>query len=272
MSNQPILLKDIWPIEGVTDYKVHFGRYDGRNPLDLWVGNRAVWKVWQEYYPSRNAFNREFIFSLMDFYFERDTWLFGGVFRVKGRRKERYEVELTKYGAPFIGRLKLYSPYRHRQTRVNFENHYDNFHVREVLREPYSGQSFPGYENINLSFDELDGLIRNDRPDWKAALKNVQGIYLITDTKTNKRYVGSAYSDSGIWSRWGQYIQNGHGGNAGLRDLLKKSNGVEYCQKNFKFSLLEYHSMNAPDTIVTDREKFWKKVLLTGDKYGYNKN
>ena len=64
---------------------------------------------------------------------------------------------------------------------MNFENHYPLFEVQEILKEPYSGQGFPGYENIDLSFDELETIIRNERPEWKAALQSFKGIYLITD-------------------------------------------------------------------------------------------
>ena len=76
-------LKTIWQIKNVHDYKVHFGRWNGKHqPLDLWVEDEAEWKGWQIYYPGRNDFNRKYIFSVMDFYHESDTWLFGGIFRV----------------------------------------------------------------------------------------------------------------------------------------------------------------------------------------------
>ena len=107
----------------------------------------------------------------MDFYHERDVWLFGGVFRVLSRHQDRYDVELTELCRPFIGRLKLRSSYRSRATRVNFENHYDSPHtlrVSEILREPISGRTFPGYEDVAISFGELEVVVRNDRPDWKA--------------------------------------------------------------------------------------------------------
>jgi hypothetical protein len=91
-------------------------------------------------------------------------------------------VELLRDGGGFIGRLKLRSPYRGRTTRANFENHYAGFEVQEILREPYSGRQFPGYEDIDLSFDELETLVKNERPDWKVALENTKGIYLISAT------------------------------------------------------------------------------------------
>ena len=61
------------------------------------------------------------------------------------------------------------------------ENHYDNFEVMEILREPYSGECFSGYENIDLSFIEAEAIVNNERADWKTPLENVKGVYLITD-------------------------------------------------------------------------------------------
>ena len=254
MPNNPISLRDIWPIDNETDYKVHFARRnkddDDSEPLNVWVRDPSEWPGWQQYYPGRNDFNRTFIFSLMKFYHEEDTWLFGGVFRVKGLHEDQkcyhghyYEIELTPTLEAFIGRLKLHSPYRERTTRVNFENHYANFEVSEILREPYSGQSFPGYEDIDLSFDELESIVKNDRQDWKAALSNVKGIYLISDTSTatGKRYVGSAYSEEGIWSRWSSYVASGHGGNVGLRELTEEEHDLTYCRAHFRFALLVGH-------------------------------
>ena len=273
-------LKDIWQIKNARNYKVHFGRWNGKHqPLDLWVEDEAEWEGWQIYYPGRNDFNREYIFSVMDFYHESDTWLFGGIFRVLDRREDhredhgyRYEVELTEYGGAFIGRLKLMLEYKSRTPRVNFENHYDLFEVSEILREPYSGQVFPGYENVDISFRELQSLIQKDRIDWKSALENVQGVYMITDERTGKRYVGSAYGDSGIWSRWTDYTRSGHGGNKGLIELTG-NNGLDYAMKNFRMVLLEYCPARMPDESVMEREEFWKNALLTKmHKYGLNKN
>ena len=270
MNNEPIWLKDIWQIENIAEYKVHFAKWDQREqPLDVWVRSRSAWKGWQEYRPGNNAFNREYIFSLMDFYREEDIWLFGGVFRVTARHDDRYEVKLTCHGEKFIGRLKLQSSYRKRSTRVKFENHYDDFQVQELLRESYSGQAFPGYANIDLSFNELEGIVKNQRIDWKSPLENIKGIYMITDTQTGKRYVGSAYSDGGVWSRWCQYAATGHGGNKQLVQVLRK-NKKQYCRDNFRFFLLEDHPMDILPKDITKREEFWKEILLTKGKHGYN--
>lgn len=269
----PILLRDIWPMADLREYKIHFASDDGgAQPLDVWVRDPTHWQAWQEYYPGRNDFNRPYIFSLMDFYRERDVWLFGGIFRVVARHADpdRYEVELTERGAPFIGRLKLRSDYRERARRVKFENHYDSLEVAEVLREPFSGRDFPGYESIDLTFPELENLVARQRLDWKSALSHVNGVYLITDTASGKRYVGSAYGDEGIWGRWAAYAQSGHGGNKQLRELVGRD--LTYPRKNFRYTLLEFFPFGTPDSVVIGREGFWKDVLLTRGDFGLNSN
>lgn len=267
-----ILLKDIWPFEKPHEVKVHFARWNEEaQPLEVFVRDHQEWQGWQEYRPKRNEFNRPYIFSLMQFYHETDAWLFGGLFQVLARHADRYEVALLDKGSGFIGRLKLRSAYRGRSTRVNFENHYEGFEILEILREPYTGRQFPGYEDIDLSFEELEALVRNNRADWKAALENIKGIYLISDTATGKRYVGSAYSDQGIWSRWCAYVASGHGGNVELRALVSDPT-LDYCRANFRFALLEHRASRTPDEVILAREAFWKRILMTRGTQGLNRN
>lgn len=267
-----IRLHDIWPISTPRFYKLHFARWNQENePLEVWVRDKKEWQGWQEYHPATNAFNRPSIFTLIRFYHEPDTWLYGGVFRVLARRPNLYEVELTDEGAGFVGRLKLHSAYRDRATRVNFENHYPGFEVAEILREPYSGRAFPGLESIDLSFEELEALVRNSRADWRGALSSVKGIYLISDITTGRRYVGAAYGEQGVWGRWANYATTGHGGNAELRALVSAPT-LEYCRKAFRFALLEHRSAATPDEVILDREGFWKQILLSRGVHGLNRN
>ena len=268
-----IRLTDVWQFpEGLSNYKVHFARWNKFDqPLEILLRSQDEWRAWQEWRPRRDEFNRAFIFTLAQFYHETDVWLFGGVYRVVARHADRYEVALTDQGAGFIRRLKIFSPYRSRATRVNLERNLPKFEVQEVLREPYSGRAFPGYEEIDLSFEELEALVRNNRPDWKAALESVKGVYLISDELTGKRYVGSAIGDSGIWSRWCTYAFSGHGGNVELRTLATDPS-LDYCRRAFRFSLLEHRSRLISDETVLVRESFWKRVLLTRGAQGLNRN
>jgi hypothetical protein len=267
-----LLLRNVWPISTPGSFKLHFARWNGKSqPLEVFARNKQEWHGWQEYRSARDDFNRPFIFSLIQFYHEPDIWLFGGVFRVLQRHRDLYEVELADEGEGFLGRLKLRSAYRERATRVKFENHYDILEVQEILREAYSGRSFPGFESIDLSFEGLETVVRNSRPDWKAALASVKGIYLISDVTTGKRYVGSAHGDQGIWSRWCSYVATGHGGNVELRALVSDPT-LEYCRKSFRVSLLEYRPSPTPDETILAREAFWKRILLTRGEHGLNRN
>ena len=267
-----ILLKNVWRLYDVGAFKVHFSRWNQQHePLDVWVNDPHEFQGWQEYRPQRDAFNRPRIFSVVRFYHEPDTWLFTGIYDVLERLPDRYVVSLSAEGEEFIGRLKIGYPYRDRSVRLNFENHYPLMEVAEILREPYTGRAFPGFDAIDVSFAELEMLVRNARPDWMAALASVKGVYLISDILTGKRYVGSAYGAEGIWSRWCGYVASGHGGNVELRELVSEPS-LDYCRKAFRFSLLEHRSSATPDEVVIDREGFWKRVLLTRGEFGHNRN
>jgi hypothetical protein len=267
-----IMLKQILPIENLNEYKIHFAKWNQHNqPLDVFTKDRHEWQGWQEYRPHKDEFNRSLIFSLASFYHEPETWLFGGIFKVLARRADRYEVQLTEIASELVGRLKLRSSYNARTVRVNMEGQYDEFEVVEILPEPYSGRPFPGYEDIDLSFEEIETLVRNGRLDWKAALESVKGVYLITDIKTGKRYVGSACGDAGIWSRWCTYAATGHGGNGELRALVNTPT-LDYCRANFRFALLEHRPFRAADEVIRKRESFWKQLLLTRGEQGLNRN
>jgi hypothetical protein len=268
----PIMLRDVLRIENLTDYKAHFAKWNQEHqPLDVFTRDRQEWQGWQEYRPERDDFNRRFIFSLASFYHEPGTWLFGGVYEVLERRPDKYVVQKSDFAADFIGRLRLRSPYSGRTVRVNLEGQYETFEVIEILAEPFSGRPFPGYEDIHVSFDEIETLVRNNRMDWRAALESVKGVYLITDSKTDRRYVGSAHGEHGIWSRWCAYAATGHGGNVELRALLDLE-GLDYWRANLRFALLEHRSFRTPDDLILRREEFWKQLLLTRGEHGFNRN
>jgi hypothetical protein len=268
----PIALYDILPLSPLGHFKVHFARWNNHDqPIDVLARSMKEWRGWQEYRPSRNDFNRPFIFSLAQYPKNPDHWLFGGIWEVKARHEDRYEVALSDVARNLVRRLVLKRDYRSRGTRVNMESHYDAFEVFEILREPYAGLPFEGFDDIELSFAELETIVRNNQRDWQAALEHIKGVYLITDTLTGKIYVGSAYGSEGIWLRWSSYVHSGHGGNVELRQLVLDPS-LEYCRSNFRFALLEAIGAKEPDEVVLKREVFWKKVLNSRGTFGLNRN
>ena len=112
----------------------------------------------------------------------------------------------------------------------------EELEVIEILSTAYDGDEFPGYENIRLSFSQLETIIRNKRSGWLDALRNQKAVYLITDTSNGKMYVGSATAQYGmLLQRWTNYIDNGHGGNVELKHIVD-TKGFDYM---YLFSLGE---------------------------------
>lgn len=261
-------------------YKIHLAAYNGyEQPLDVFARDREEWKGWNEWRGGKDDFNREYIIGLIPDYHKIDKYVFGGVFKVIKRYDDwqetevGYKVELTNQFESLIGRLVVdFSRYQGLRGRAFLlENFMDSMSIAEILENPYEGEEFPGYDNVRIDFSSLELLVQNQKTDWRVALENVKGIYLIVDKYNGKKYVGSAYGDSGIWSRWCTYINTGHGYNDELVMLIEK-NGIDYARKYFQFAILELRSMKTDDDTIINRESFWKEVLLTRGNFGYNKN
>jgi hypothetical protein len=271
-----LFLPQILPIANPEQFKLHLACWNQEDqPLDVFVRDRSEWDNWNRWRGIRNDFNRDYIFSLIDFYPEKDRWIFGGAYRVLSRKPinnaASYQIELLPDSQPLIGRLKLEMKRPGRAKAVNFEGYYKNLMVVEVASTPYSGEVFPGYERIDIAFPTLETIVAIQRPDWKAALKNMKGVYLITDISNGKRYVGSAYGDTGIWARWACYVQTAHGYNDELTKVIAK-HGKEYARTHFRFALLEHRPMKTDDNAIIERERYWKVILLTRGEFGYNRN
>lgn len=256
--------------------KLHCAVFNQRdNPLDVFARSWDEWVHWNRWRGAQDVFNRRLILSLMDEYREKDIWVFGGLFEVVGRRptphSAAYDVELLDHPIQgWVGRLKLRFAPRGRNMRLNLESVIGGIHVAEVLPRPYSGRPFPGHDSIEHGFRDLEVVYSQQRGDWRDALKDMKGVYVLHDRCTGRSYVGSACGDTGIWARWGQYITSGHGGNVDLQEVVARE-GIEYVREHFRFALLEYWSMRTPDEHVLRREAYWKRVLLSRE-FGYNAN
>lgn len=130
-------------------------------------------------------------------------------------------------------------------------------------------KQFTDYSDFIINFDELKEIVIKQYSDWKKMLSATKGVYLISDTKTGKLYVGSAYGEDGIWGRWCKYVStNGHGDNKTLKELIADD---PTHGNNFQFSIL----MLLPRTITPDeaikKERLFKNKLGT-NSFGLNNN
>lgn len=204
---------------------------------------------------------------------EGDVWLLVAVKRILGQDPSNPELylgeDVPEYSC-YCGRMKL--RWRNGTSGQNtvrwWSSVMDSVYVEELLPdEGYTGERFPGYEKTFISWKRLKSICDRDVPDWVAALRAVKAVYLITDERTGKLYVGSATSDDGLLlGRWRQYAETLHGGNVELRKLPP-----EKVMSDFRYSILQTFLPSVPDDEVLMYESLWKDRLVTR-KTGYNRN
>ncbi|WP_180934039.1 GIY-YIG nuclease family protein [Nocardioides ungokensis] len=225
----PLLGADLDP----ATCKLHCAVWNGEeHPIDVLSNDPEGWQGWNSYRSNNNDFNRQFIFSLAQDRHDLTLWLFGGIWEVLERGPEQYarsyKVALREdLMGPYIRRLYVRLALGSRQRRRKMESILDEMTVSSILEEPFVGDPFPGHDKINHTLADLQLVVNQNRPDWRIALEQMKGVYVIHDQVTGARYVGSAYGDTGIWSRWSYYAKTLHAGNKGLIELLEEK-GEEY--------------------------------------------
>lgn len=266
------LLRIKYPDIEENDCKMHLAVWNGYdNPIDVYLsGEFEEWQTWQ----SKRNFERKYIIPLLQMP-GNDKWLFAGGFFSVGceyiEKEKYYKYKTTEISqlSEFAGRLVVDFKRSGRQSYLNAENWATEISVSELKPEKIVIEEFSGYNKILLTKKRLEIVIAQCIESWKGALSNVSGVYLITDKNTGKLYVGSATGDGGIWQRWSEYAENGHGGNKELVALLKDK-GSKYSN-NFQYSILEIADTHTSANDVLNRESYWKDALCSR-LYGYNAN
>ncbi len=250
--------------------RIHFASNQGSDPLlEFFDGN---FKEWQEEQSKRN-FSREYILSLIQLN-DKTSWLFVGFYRIVDVSQSKstlwqYQTELLPGQDELIGRIIVQYCKNFRWSYPDYETCGDELRVIEYRRDRARISNFPGYKNVRLEKQALDIIIAQHIESWHSALSSVSGIYIIVDTTTGKPYVGSAYGEGGIWSRWSEYSISGHGDNKDLKSLLK-TKGTEHSSR-FQFSILEVCDLSFSTEQIIERESHWKNVLCSRE-FGLNAN
>lgn len=159
---------------------------------------------------------------------------------------------------------------------VSWHQYYNNLkpviRIDEGIESQEGVPYFKSYADINLSYEQLQKVIKSGDTTWRTALQSLNCIYMITDRHTGKQYVGSTYNkntaESGIWHRWSEYAETGHGGDKTLKELLKDNPKYKY---NFSWIVLETLPLNVTAKEAVKRENLYKEKFLTR-LFGYNNN
>lgn len=275
-----IMLNDILkiPENEIQNYKIKFNVYNGYEE-PLMVMSRSYDEIcgWIGWKREKDDLSRPKVMAFVRYYtVSPEQWIFAGIYEVtkKANFDEIHEdvgYDLTPVPEyqNLYGRLVVEYKNNTQQLKRNAENVLNDIKVVELLKKPYNGVEFDGYNNINLTFQELEVIIKNNVDEWKRKLENVTGIYMLFDKNNGKKYIGSAYGQEGIWQRWTSYIYSQNGGN---KELLQLDN--DYIKDNFTFTLLEWYAIGTDMEFIISRENYWKKVMLSrkSDGYGYNDN
>lgn len=275
-----ILLNDILNIDcqDVENTRIKFNIYNGHtDPLELYKENpeqvNTTWFLWHD---SRRYFHSGQI-AICFLRVSTDTWLLTTIKRITkeldvgtdgGVGYEAEELEIYK---KYFGRILVKYHNSYKAMGRTFESVMNDLEVLEILNDKFTGDEFPGYENVRLTYFQLKTIIDRQLPGWISALQNQKAVYLITDTKTGKLYVGSATAQYGmLLQRWSDYVNNGHGGNGGLKEVVSTS-GFDYIKENFQYSILENYNARMDDEYILKREIWWKNTLKSRE-FGLNKN
>ena len=273
-----ILLKDLLnlPQELFENSKVRFNQNNGYDdPLDLFLKNperiNTQWLFWRS--EKRSFYEGQIAICLLKL--SSDTWLLTTIKQVTNDlgvyNGINYEgEELSEYGQ-YYGRVVVKYHKTAQAQVMYFSKLCDELEVLEILPTIYDGEDFPGYDNVSLSYTQLEIILDRKKQSWIAALENQKAVYLITDKLNGKLYVGSATGDNGLLlQRWSNYVSNGHGGNVELKELVKEK-GFDYVKANFQYSILENYNSRTDSKYILKREAWWKDVLQSR-QFGYNGN
>jgi len=267
-----ILLNEILRLDNLENVKIRFNLMfrNNWNPIEYFKNADTETLLEGQYwnYKSKKSYKNGQITVGFIKLNDSDLWLLFHIGKIT-KDLDRfngigYEYEVLTEYEKYFGRLIIKFKNKS-QTMVRLANSVINeCEVVQIIPDTFDNDIFPGYDKINISWNELSRVI--EKEGWKTALQNQKGVYLITDISNGKMYVGSAYGENMILGRWKSYIKTGNGGNIELKKLK-----FEYIKKNFKYSILDIFKSTIDDKIIIERENWWKEVLQSRE-FGYNKN
>ena len=208
-----------------------------------------------------------------------------GVWEVKGYREEKIYVS-EKEEISYFYNLEEVNGFEDIKERVIIdwggstvgwhqwiENKKEVVEIQKTaeMQKNFKIKEFTGYLDFALRFSDLVEMINNrdDYKTWHIVLSAVNGIYLILDTTTGYKYIGSSYGVEGILGRWRKYTRtSGSGDNVQLKNLIMQE--ANYAQ-NFQFSILQTLSKDITESEAIKKEAIWK-IKLGTRQFGFNSN
>jgi len=268
-----IMLNDILQIKNLDNVKIRLNVMFGGNwsPIEVFKdGNMdEILKGHYWNYSTKKSYkDGQTTVGLIRIKPNEDLWLLVHVGKItKDLNKFNdvgYEFEALEQYRKYFGRIIVKYKNSSQTLIRNALTIINDCEIHQILPDIFDNDLFPGYESVNISWQELTRVI--EKESWKTALQNQKAVYLITDISNGKKYVGSAYAENMLLNRWQSYVKSRHGGNVQLKQLSK-----EYIENNFRYSILDIFKSTTDDKVILGRESWWKDTLLTRN-FGYNSN
>lgn len=262
-----------------------------RDFYDMYANHEAVFETWILSQGNRRNRNDDITFQFIET--QPHRWLFVGAYLILDKDALVGSDPIADYDEIPYARAEKLTQYAAFEGRAIFDwrninrawwyvrpDIVDNVPLYEILGNPILDQAnqFPGFENVTVDYPTLQKELTGSA--WQTALGSVYGVYLITDNRTGRHYVGSAAGSGGVLSRWRTYVAKGYDPdeennkeypNRGLNELVQK-HGLAYIRRHFSYSILEIFSKNEQGRKqALARETYWKDVMQTR-RFGYNRN
>ena len=251
----------------------------GQDPMELYLENREkVNTEWLLAKKKKGFFQEGEIAIALVRLDDQGRWLLTTIKRitkaldvVSETGAIAYEASELEQYAPYFGRTAVRYHKTGQAPLWRYKKIHEKLVVDEILPAVYTGEGFPGYDQVRLSWQKLKRIAEQRPADWINALENQKAVYLITDTSNGKLYVGTATSRNRmLMVRWESYVKTLHGGNKKLRRIVEEK-GEDHIKNYFQYSILENYNAKVSDDFVLKREAWWKEVLQSRT-YGYNDN
>lgn len=269
----PIKLNDILNLDNLSNVKIRFNlMFNGNwNPIEMFKNNEMDTILGGHYwnYDKKKSYREgQITVGLIRIKSTENLWLLFHIGKITKdlniQNGVGYEFEELGEYKKYFGRIIVRFKNKSQNMVRKAESVIEDCDIAQILPDVFDNDIFPGYDKVNISWDELSRVITKD--NWKTALRNQKGVYLITDTSNGKMYVGSAYGEEMILNRWKSYVKTGNGGNKELKQLE-----FQHIKDNFRYSILDIFKSTTDEKIIIERESWWKETLLSR-KFGYNAN
>jgi hypothetical protein len=278
MTESDILLNDLlgFTKEEINNVKIRFNQASGDfAPLEQYLADREAINSKAFLWTRKQRFFKKGQIAIAFLHLTPDTWLLTTIKHIDKVLDVDdgvgYEAtELERY-SKYYGRVIIKYHKTMQAQGVFYKNVCNDLIVNQILSATFEGDDFHGYDKVRLSYNQLATIINTNKRDWISALSGQKAVYLIMDRSNGKLYVGSATGKSEmLLQRWKNYVENGHGGNKELKDLVEHE-GFDYVKQNFQYSILENFNSKVDDNYILERESWWKDTLQSRT-FGYNAN